>query len=222
MEQFAALAALGRKNGPPRMFGYVQSSASFAGLAVALRASTDRDINQHGVAALPGPPRICTSAMTHMSTPKAAAMLGLGRDAVVPIPVDAEFRMDVAALEARIHADRAAGCHVVCVVANAGDVNTGAIDPIDAIADVCARAGVWLHVDGSYGGLAAGTPRAGVALAALGRADSLSLDPHKWLYAPLDDNLAVAQHLAAPSPCVPAGHHQACGCPDGCVRVITF
>ena len=245
MEQFGGLAALGRKNGHPRMFGYVQSSGSFAGvaadllasalnqnvtswrsapsattvehqvlnwmkamsgfapssggillsggsmanfaaLAVALRASTDVDINQVGVAALPGQPRIYGSAMTHMSTPKAAAMLGLGRDAVVPIAVDAEFRMDVAALEARIHADRAAGCHVVCVVANAGDVNTGAIDPIGPIADVCARTGVWLHVDGSYGGLAAGTPRTGVALAALGRADSLSLDPHKWLYAPLD------------------------------------
>ncbi|MSO63038.1 MAG: hypothetical protein EXQ50_13280, partial [Acidobacteria bacterium] len=67
-----------------------------------------------------------------------------------------------------------------------GDVNTGAIDPLCAIADVCARLAVWLHVDGSYGGLAAGAPRVGSALAALGRADSLSLDPHKWLYAPLD------------------------------------
>ncbi len=245
MDQFAALAALGRKNGHPRMFGYVQSSASFAGvaadflasalnqnvtswrsapsattvehqviewlktmvgfdpagtglllsggsfanfagLAVALRASTDRDVNQHGVSVLPGPPRIYTSAMTHMSTPKAAAMLGLGRNAIVPIPVDGEFRMNVMALESQISADRAAGHHIICVVANAGDVNTGAIDPLVAIADVCARAGVWLHVDGSYGGLAAGTERAGAALAALGRADSLSLDPHKWLYAPLD------------------------------------
>ena len=245
MEQFAALAALGRKNGHPRMFGYVQSSGSFAGvaadllasalnqnvtswrsapsattvehqvidwmkamsgfapssggillsggsmanfaaLAVALRASTDVDINQVGVAALPGQPRIYGSTMTHMSIAKAAAMLGVGRDAIVPIPVDAEFRMDPAALESRIRADRAAGCHIVCVVANAGDVNTGAIDPLDAIADICARADVWLHVDGSYGGLAAGAPSVGSALAALGRADSLSLDPHKWLYAPLD------------------------------------
>lgn len=245
MEQFAALAALGRKNGHPRMFGYVQSSASFAGvaadllasalnqnvtswrsapsattielqvidwlkamagfdpagtgvllsggsfanfagLAVALGASTDRDLNQHGVAALPGPPRIYTSAMTHMSTPKAAAMLGVGRDAVVQIPVDADFRMDVTVLAERIAADRAAGCHVVCVVATAGDVNTGAIDPLDAIADVCRNAGVWLHVDGSYGGFAAGSPHVGGALAGLGRADSLSLDPHKWLFAPLD------------------------------------
>ena len=245
MDQFAELAALGRKNGHPRMFGYVQSSgsfagvaadflasalnqnvtswrsapsatavehlvidwlkamvgfdpaatglllsggsfANFAGLAVALRASTDIDINQKGVAALPGPPRIYTSAMTHMSTPKAAAMLGLGRDAIVPIPVEASFRMDVAALAQRIAADRAAGCHLVCVVANAGDVNTGAIDPLDAIADVCEKAGVWLHVDGSYGGLAAGAPRVDGALAALRRADSLSLDPHKWLFAPVD------------------------------------
>lgn len=245
MDQFAALAALGRKNGHPRMFGYVQSSgsfagvaadflasalnqnvtswrsapsattvehlvidwlktmvgfdpagggvllsggslANFAGLAVALRASSSIDINQQGVAALPGPPRIYASAMTHMSTPKAAAMLGLGRDAIVPIPVDSQFRMDPAALESRIRADRAAGGHIVCVVANAGDVNTGAIDPLEAIAEVCARTEVWLHVDGSYGGLAAGAPRAGAALAALGRADSLSLDPHKWLYAPLD------------------------------------
>lgn len=245
MDQFAALAALGRKNGHPRMFGYVQSSgsfagvvadflasalnqnvtswrsapsattvehlvidwlkamvgfdpaagglllsggsfANFAGLAVALRASTTIDINQQGVAALPGPPRIYTSAMTHMSTPKAAAMLGLGRDAVVPIAVDAEFRMDAGLLAERMRADRAAGCHIVGVVANAGDVNTGAIDPIEAIAEVCEKEGVWLHVDGSYGGLAAGAPRVGRALAALRRADSLSLDPHKWLYAPLD------------------------------------
>ncbi|MDH4066012.1 MAG: aminotransferase class V-fold PLP-dependent enzyme, partial [Acidobacteriota bacterium] len=245
IEQFARLAAHGRKNGHPRMFGYVQSSgsfagvvadllasglnqnvtswrsapsatavehqvidwlktmagvdpaagglllsggslANFAGLAVALRASTSADINAHGVAALPGRPRIYTSAMTHMSTPKAAAMLGIGRESVVEIPVDAAFRMRPDALKAAIEADRAAGLHSVCVVANAGEVNTGAIDPLDAIADVCAQTGVWLHVDGSYGGFAAGIPGVDGALAALGRADSLSLDPHKWLFAPLD------------------------------------
>jgi aromatic-L-amino-acid decarboxylase len=255
MDQFAALAALGRKNGHPRMFGYVQSSgsfagvaadflasalnqnvtswrsapsattvehvvldwlkamvgfdpagggvllsggsfANFAGLAVALRASTDVDVNKCGVGALPGPPRIYASAMTHMSTPKAAAMLGLGRDAIVAIPVDAEFRMDASALEEQIRVDRAAGCHIVCVVANAGDVNTGAIDPIAAIADVCERTGVWLHVDGSYGGLAAGTSRAGETLSALGRADSLSLDPHKWLYVPLDCGCLLVKDAA--------------------------
>ena len=245
LAQFAALAALGRKNGHPRMFGYVQSPASFAGvvgdfltsalnqnvtswrsapsatvvehqvidwlkalvgfeaaaggillsggslanfagLTVALRASTTADINTHGIGALPGRPRIYASAMTHMSTPKAAAMMGIGRDAIVQIPVDEEFRMRPGELAAAIQADRAAGLHPVCVVANAGDVNTGAIDPLDAVADVCAGAGLWLHVDGSYGGFAAGAPSVGGALAALGRADSVSLDPHKWLFAPLD------------------------------------
>ncbi len=245
MDQFAALAALGRKNGHPRMFGYVQSSGSFAGvaadflasalnqnvtswrsapsattvehqvivwmktmsgfaptaaglllsggsmanfaaLAVALRASTDVDINQLGVSALPGKPRIYASAMAHMSIAKAAAMLGIGRDAVQLIPVGADFRMDADALRRRIAADRAFGFRPTCVVGNAGDVNTGAIDPLDEIADVCVEAGVWFHVDGSYGGFAAQAPRAADALAAIYRADSLSLDPHKWLYAPLD------------------------------------
>ncbi len=245
LEQFATLASLGRNNGHPRMFGYVQSSGSFAGVAadflasalnqnvtswrsapsatavehqvidwmkamsgfepsaggillsggslanfagltVALRASTHVDLNQHGVWALPGKPRIYASAMTHMSIPKAAAMLGIGRDAVQLVPVDSDFRMDADALRRQIASDRAAGLYPVCVVGNAGDVNTGAVDPLGAIADICAESGVWFHVDGSYGGFATRAPRAAAALAAIGRADSLSLDPHKWLYAPLD------------------------------------
>lgn len=245
MDQFAALAALGRKNGHPRMLGYVQSSGSFAGvaadllasalnqnvtswrsapsatamehqvidwlkamsgfapssggilvsggsmanfaaMAVALRASTDVDINQVGVAGLAGKPRIYGSAMTHMSIAKAAAMLGIGRDAVQIIPVGADFRMDADALRRRLAADRAFGFRPACVVGNAGDVNTGAIDPLDAIADVCVDAGVWFHVDGSYGGLAASSAAAAKALAGIARADSISLDPHKWLFAPLD------------------------------------
>ena len=245
MADFDAVAEFGRHNGHPRMFGYVQSSASFAGvigdllasalnqnvtswrsapaattiehqviewlkmmvgfdprgegvllsggsfanfagLATALRASTDIDLNQRGVAALPGRPRIYTSEMTHMSMPKAASMLGVGKEAIVRIPVDEQLRMQPEPLTRQIAADRAAGLHPVCVVATAGDVNTGAIDPLDAIADVCVRSGVWLHVDGSYGALAAQSPVVDGAMAALSRADSLSLDPHKWLYAPLD------------------------------------
>lgn len=245
MDQFAALAELGRNNGHPRMFGYVQSSgsfagvaadflasalnqnvtswrsapsatavehqvidwmktmsgfapsaggillsggslANFAGLAVAVRASSDVDVNQRGVGALPGMPMVYASAMTHMSTPKAAALLGLGRAAVQAVPVDEAFRMDVSALAGMIASDRAAGRHPVCVVGNAGEVNTGAVDPLDAIADVCADMGVWFHIDGSYGGFAAHAPLAARALSGIGRADSLSLDPHKWLFAPLD------------------------------------
>ncbi len=162
------------------------SLANCAGLAVALRASTDADLNRYGVGALPGKPRIYASAMTHMSIPKAAALLGIGREAVQHIPVDADFRMDLDALRSQIAADRAAGHQPVCVVGNAGEVNTGAVDPLAAIADVCAASGVWFHIDGSYGGFAARSARAAAALSAIGRADSVSLDPHKWLYAPLD------------------------------------
>lgn len=256
MAEFEGIVNACRHNGHPRMFGYVQSSgsfagvigdllasalnqnvtswrsapsattiehqviewlktmagfdaggtgvllsggslANFAGLAVALRASTDADLNQHGVSALPGRPRIYASAMTHMSIPKAASMLGIGKDAVAQVPVDASFRMDADRLAQQIDADRAAGLHPVCVVATAGDVNTGAIDPIDAIAGVCARARVWLHVDGSYGALAAQSPHVGAAMAGMGRADSLSLDPHKWLYAPLDAGCLLVRDAAA-------------------------
>ena len=173
------------------------SLANFAGLAVALRASTDIDLNQHGVAALAGKPRIYTSAMTHMSIGKAASMLGVGRDAIVTVPVNDAFQMDVRALSAQVESDRAAGLHPVCVVATAGDVNTGAIDPLDAIADVCARAKLWLHVDGSYGALAARSTHVGGRMNALDRADSMSLDPHKWLFAPVDAGCLLVRDAAA-------------------------
>jgi glutamate/tyrosine decarboxylase-like PLP-dependent enzyme len=256
LADFEDVARYGRHNGHPRMFGYVQSSASFAGvigdllasalnqnvtswrsapaattiehqviewlkamvgfdprgeglllsggslanfagLATALRASTTADINTRGLVALPGRPRVYASAMTHMSIPKAASILGIGRNAVVRVPVDAELRMDAGALARQVAADRSAGMHPVCVVATAGDVNTGAIDPLDAIADVCAEAGLWLHVDGSYGALAAHSPHVAGAMAGIGRADSLALDPHKWLYAPLDAGCLLVKNGAA-------------------------
>ena len=256
MRDFDEIARYGRHNGHPRMFGYVQSSgsfagvigdllasainqnvtswrsapsattiehqviewlktmvgfdpkgegillsggsfANFAGLATALRASTKADLNRRGVVALPGRPRLYASEMTHMSIPKAASMLGIGKDAVVRVPVDRELRMDPGALAKKIAADRAAGMHPVCVVASAGDVNTGAIDPIAAIADVCAETGLWLHVDGSYGALAAQSAHVGGAMAVLARADSLALDPHKWLYAPLDAGCLLIKNGAA-------------------------
>jgi aromatic-L-amino-acid decarboxylase len=256
MAEFEQVVAGARHNGHPRMFGYVQSSgsfagvaadflasalnqnvtswrsapsattiehqvidwlkemvgfdaagtgvllsggsfANFAGLAVALRASTDIDLNRLGVGALPGKPRIYTSSMTHMSIGKAASMLGVGKDAIVELPVDASFRMDVGALAARIRADRRDGHHPVCVVATAGDASVGAIDPLDAVADICAAERLWLHVDGSYGALAARSAHVGSSLAALHRADSMSLDPHKWLFAPLDAGCLLVRDPAA-------------------------
>jgi aromatic-L-amino-acid decarboxylase len=256
MEQFAALAALGRKNGHPRMFGYVQSSGSFAGavgdflasalnqnvtswrsapsattierqtigwlasmlglpsstaglfvsggsaanfaaLATALRASTREDINQRGVAALGLAPVIYAASTVHMSIPKAAAMLGIGRDAVRTIPVDTNFQMDVDALDRALSEDRAAGRLPISVVASAGDVNTGAIDPLDRIADICARQSVWFHVDAAYGGFAALAPSVKEQFRGLARADSVALDPHKWLYAPVDVGCLLVRDYAS-------------------------
>ena len=161
------------------------SAANAAALAVALRASTDVDITTQGVAAL-RTARIYASDRVHMSVPKAAALLGLGSNAVTRISTDDEGRMRVEALAECLARDRAAGVHQVCVVANAGEVNTGAIDPLNAIADICDEHRVWLHVDGAYGGFAAAVPGLREAFAGLERADSLALDPHKWLFAPVD------------------------------------
>jgi glutamate/tyrosine decarboxylase-like PLP-dependent enzyme len=140
---------------------------------------------------------VYVSEMTHMSIAKAASMLGIGRDAIVTLPVNHAFQMDIAALASAIERDRAAGFHPVCVVATAGDVNTGAIDAIDEVADVCARHRLWLHIDGSYGALAARSTHVGTAMRGIGGADSMSLDPHKWLFAPTDVGCLLVRDAAA-------------------------
>jgi aromatic-L-amino-acid decarboxylase len=115
---------------------------------------------------------------------RAAEVLGLGRDAVRAIPVGADRAMDQGACAEAIAADVAAGVTPMAVVATAGTTLTGAVDPIGALADVCAEHGVWLHVDGAYGLPAAATATAGPLFAALDRADSATVDAHKWLFVP--------------------------------------
>jgi glutamate/tyrosine decarboxylase-like PLP-dependent enzyme len=124
------------------------------------------------------------SSEVHMSIPRAAAVLGLGHAGVHSIPVDEAFRMDVGALERAVVQDLAAGRKPLAVVASAGTVSTGSIDPLASIAAVTRRHGLWMHVDGAYGALAALAIRE--AFDGLELADSISLDAHKWLYQPLD------------------------------------
>jgi glutamate/tyrosine decarboxylase-like PLP-dependent enzyme len=162
------------------------SAANLAGLAAALHASTGVDLNTRGVAALPGAPTIYASDRAHMSIWKAASLLGLGRDAVRLVRTTSEGRIDLTVLRGLMADDRAAGRHLICVVGNAGEVNTGAIDPLDDLADVCDEHRLWFHVDGAYGGFAAAVPDVTPSFRGLTRAHSLSLDPHKWLFAPLD------------------------------------
>jgi glutamate/tyrosine decarboxylase-like PLP-dependent enzyme len=111
--------------------------------------------------------------------------------------MDAALRMDAAALEAMLVEDLAAGRVPMAVVASAGTVNTGAIDPLAAIAGVCARHGVWMHVDAAYGGPAILTERYRDALAPLARADSVALDPHKWMYIPVEAGFVLVRDAAA-------------------------
>src|SRR5439155_21492385 len=133
----------------------------------------------------------------HGCVRKAIEILGIGSDALRLLPVTTAFQMDLGALQAAMATDRANGARPVAVVASAGTVNTGAIDPIDRIADICRAEGLWLHVDAAYGGPAVLTDQYREALRPLGRADSLAFDPHKWLYVPVEAGLVLVRDAGA-------------------------
>lgn len=144
------------------------------------------------------PLKVYATREAHTWLHKAADVSGVGTDAIRWIPTDETLRMDVDALARALDTDRADGARPMMVVATAGTVSTGAVDPLRAIAEVCRTRGVWLHVDGAYGGFAAMLPDAPEELHHLSLADSLALDPHKWLYAPLEAGCALvrdARHL---------------------------
>ena len=156
-------------------------------LAARAAAAADWDVRAAGVGA-PGAPRlrVYASAETHTWLHKAADLSGIGTDAVRWLPTGDDLRLDPTALRAALERDRRAGDQPMLVVATAGTVSTGAVDPLFEIAEICRREGVWLHVDGAYGALAAAVPGTPADLGALHLADSLAMDPHKWLYAPLE------------------------------------
>jgi aromatic-L-amino-acid/L-tryptophan decarboxylase len=126
-------------------------------------------------------PRIYASAQVHHCIFRAAGVLGFGRRAVVTIPTDRTLRMDVAALRRRVRQDRAEGCSPVAVVATAGTINTGAVDPLPELGELCREENIWLHVDGAYGLLGVLDPEVAPLFGELDAADSLVVDPHKWL-----------------------------------------
>jgi glutamate/tyrosine decarboxylase-like PLP-dependent enzyme len=129
---------------------------------------------------------VYASDQIHMSIPKAADILGLGRAQVRLVPTDNQFRLITSALRQIIADDLRSGLKPFCVVGSAGTVNTGAVDPLDAIADVANEFNLWFHIDGAYGALAALDETKRHLFRGLDRADSISLDPHKWLYVPID------------------------------------
>jgi glutamate/tyrosine decarboxylase-like PLP-dependent enzyme len=178
--------ALGCDPGTGGLFMSGGSMANLTAVAAARHRRCGPEVAAQGQAAYPRTLRIYASREAHHSTHKAAALLGIGRSNVVEVPVDAQFRMDVAALRRLIEADLAAGAEPFCVVASAGTVVTGAVDPLTEIAAVAAEHRLWLHVDACYGGFAPLAPSARPLFEGLSQADSIALDPHKWLYLPAD------------------------------------
>ena len=127
---------------------------------------------------------VYASEEIHMSIAKSVALLGIGRQNLCIVPTDARFQIDLPELEKAIQRDKATGKTPIAIVASAGSISTGAIDPLREIAGIARQHGIWMHVDGAYGAMAAiAAPEKFVGL---DRADSISLDPHKWLYQPLD------------------------------------
>ena len=162
------------------------SMANMTALLIAHRTKAGSDASRKGLWQTDAPMTLYASAQVHLSIPKAADMLGFGRDQVRLIACDDQFRLNVKLLREHIAADLQAGLKPFCIVGSAGTTNTGAVDPLFEIAGVAKEFELWFHVDGAYGAPAAldGTKRP--LFVGLERADSVSLDPHKWLYAPLD------------------------------------
>ncbi|KQV14305.1 pyridoxal-dependent decarboxylase [Kitasatospora sp. Root107] len=150
------------------------------------------DLREDGLAGLP-PLVAYATAETHSCVRKAVELLGLGSRHLRTVATDAEGRLDPAALAAAVAADRAAGLLPFLAVASAGTVGTGVVDAFDPIADVCAAEGLWLHVDGAYGAFGVLDPGLADRYAGMDRADSLALDPHKWLGVPVDCGCALVR-----------------------------
>ncbi|RNF33903.1 pyridoxal phosphate-dependent decarboxylase family protein [Paracoccus methylarcula] len=162
------------------------SMANLIGLTVARNRMSGIDLRELGLAALKAPMRFYGSDQLHSCHRIALEALGLGNRALCRVPSDPGCRMDIAALRAAIAEDRARGINPACVIATAGTVNTGSLDDLEAIADLCAEEGLWLHVDGCIGALLAIAPESRRLVRGIARADSIALDPHKWLHAPFE------------------------------------
>lgn len=163
--------------------------ANVTAIATALRTTGHYDLMAHGLQdpQRTGPFRLYMSDHEgHVSIKRVVDLLNLGRDAIRRVPSHADFTMDVAALERMIEADKARGDWPFCVVAQAGSINVGAIDPLDDIARVCREQGLWFHVDGACGAVGAMLPEKKALYRGMEKADSVTLDPHKWLYIPYE------------------------------------
>ncbi|WP_421915343.1 pyridoxal phosphate-dependent decarboxylase family protein [Mesorhizobium sp.] len=173
------------------------SMANIIGLTVARNTKAGINVREHGVAAIEKPLRFYGSDQIHSCHRKAMEALGLGNQALRRIPTDARLRIDIGALRAAIAEDRKAGFRPACVIGNAGTVNTGAIDSLQVLAKLAHEEDLWFHVDGCIGALIAVAPRNAHQVAGIKWADSVALDPHKWLHAPFEVGCALVRDASA-------------------------
>src|SRR5215475_7235678 len=182
---------------PVNCGGLLVSGGNMANFVCFLAARTAKagwDVRKQGVSENPGRRlRVYCSRETHTWIQKATDLGGLGTESIRWIATDKKLRMDIAALRNQIEADTAAGDIPFLVVGTAGSVSTGAVDALPEISALCKQHGVWFHVDGAYGGFAAAVPQAHDDLRGLSQADSVAVDPHKWLYAPLEAGCALVR-----------------------------
>lgn len=175
------------------------SMANLVGLSVARHARAGYDIRKHGLHGLPGRLTVYGSRGMHSSVQKALELMGMGSEGLRMVDTRPDHSIDVQALGRMLQEDRAAGMQPICVVGNAGTVNTGAVDDLEALADICQEQGLWFHVDGAFGAWAAIVPERAGQLRGMDRADSLAFDLHKWLYMPIEIGCVLVrdrkQHL---------------------------
>jgi aromatic-L-amino-acid decarboxylase len=186
--------------GLPETFkGVIMDTASISSMiaVAAAREALNLRIREDGMAGRSDLPRLTmyTSAQSHSSIEKGGIVLGIGQRNIRQIEVDAEFRLKPDRLAAAIEADRRSGCLPFFACATVGTTSTTSIDPVPEIADICAREKVWLHVDGAYGGNAAVIPEMRWVLNGVERADSFVLNPHKWMFTPIDFSAFYTRHV---------------------------
>lgn len=189
----------GRRFGYPEgsVDGILTTGGSEANHVAVLTALTARypELRTVGLRGITEQPVVYLTDEAHPSLPRAAILAGLGRDAIRWVPVDAALRMDLAALDEQIRADRAAGLAPLLVAVTAGTTGAGVVDPLSGAAEIAERHGMWLHVDAAWGGAAAMLPELRTTFAGIERADSLTFDPHKWMSVPIGAGMFLTRRV---------------------------